>query len=82
MKVITISVTALDITRGNKGGSTNCPIARATRRCGRTKHVSVGATGITVGEGRYNLPKTAQRFVQDFDNELPVKPFSFKLRVK
>lgn len=92
LKGLEIDVTQRDINRGIPYDNCNCPIALAIRRVGKFKEndVSVEENVVEIGtyagilftepEARYALPKRAQTFVARFDNEEPVKPFSFVLR--
>ncbi len=77
MKVI---VTERDIKGANRCNSMRCPIARALHRAGK-KDWSVGSDECGDAEISVPLPKKAQKFIADFDNQQPVKPFSFNLRI-
>jgi lysophospholipid acyltransferase (LPLAT)-like uncharacterized protein len=82
-----IQVTQKDIDKGLKSTCYYCPVALAFKRkikseipCG----VAVNAKNIHHFHGkswdRYNLPKEAKKFIQRFDNDKPVKPFSFEIK--
>jgi len=84
MKII---VTQKDIDKGLKSTCYYCPVALAFKRkikseipCG----VAVNAKNIHHFHGkswdRYNLPKEAKKFIQRFDNDQSVKPFSFEIK--
>ena len=79
-----IEVTLKDIKNGVQGKCTLCPIALAFKRSTNFERVYVNCTSIGVlqyGKGLkiYKLPKKAQTFVNRFDRQEPVKPFSFEL---
>ena len=79
-----IEVTQKDIEKGFQGKCTLCPIALAFKRSTNFKRVYVNCTSIGVlqyGKGlkSYKLPKKAQTFVNRFDKNETVKPFSFEL---
>ena len=78
MKII---VTKEDIQNGRRENPYLCPIARAIKRqCKYTgRRVSVGCRVATVNYRTLDIPKSAQKFIDDFDNKKPVKPFSFNL---
>ena len=82
-----IKVTQKDIDKGLKSTCYYCPVALAFKRkikseipCG----VAVNAKNIHHFHGkswdRYNLPKEAKKFIQRFDNDQSVKPFSFEIK--
>lgn len=82
-----ITVTQKDIDKGLKSTCYYCPIALAFKRkikseipCG----VAVNAKNVHHFHGksweRYNLPKEAKKFIQKFDNDQPVKPFTFEIK--
>lgn len=80
--MITIKVTQKHIDRGDAGNSIWCPVARALigQIGGR---VRVGSTtfrrDIDLRAQRFPLPRSACRFIAQFDNHKPVKPFNFRI---
>lgn len=77
MKRVRIEVTAQDIRRGKKADPDHCPVARALRRAGLPK-AWAGDSHYGWGEetASWPLPKRAKRFIEAFDNGMPVRPFS------
>lgn len=79
-----VNVTATHITMGEIKDCEYCPIGWAIRE-GQEKPVSpnlkinVQEDYVTIDGIYYSLPKRAQSFIKKFDNEKPVKPFSFFL---
>ena len=72
-----IQVTKKDINKGIIEDVHYCPIARAVKRIvKKNAEVTVNGTSVTI-----TVPLTAQmqRFVEKFDNEEAVGPFSFTL---
>lgn len=84
-KFITINVTARDIKYGEPGKADQCPIQRAISRTkfGKLFHsILVGGSDILFDSRLWvNLPSPARYFVKDFDHDVPVEPFTFKLEV-
>lgn len=84
MKTI-IEVTQQDIDDGLKKGwkrrCNTCPIALAASRALGTECMASADWGITpVGTiTHYRLPDIAMEFIDAFDAELPVKPFTFEI---
>jgi hypothetical protein len=78
MKTITVNVTKWHISRGKQSEPNSCPIALAVKKYGMT---DVGTTSITCKGKEITMPKKAQSFVDRFDYDKPVKPFSFKLKI-
>lgn len=79
----TIEVTQNDIDDGVRGNCANCPVALAIGRAFKSRIVSVGAIArVHVWETDRTLyatfPENVYRFMGDFDNLYPVKPFSFE----
>jgi len=86
-RIKTIHVTKHDIAAGEPEEGNSCPIARAVARSFKKK---VGT--YFVHEDRISkdedydgptfgtLPQKAQLFIEKFDRERPVRPFSFVLR--
>ena len=74
-----IEVTQDHIDRGNQGDCEYCPIAIAIRATLKDYSISVGGTIFEYKNSYYKLPEKAMKFVQAFDNTLPVQPFTFEL---
>ena len=77
----TVKVTKRDIQRGERINSRKCPVALALRRL-TTRDIWVGIS--TIWERGFKrkevkLPKAAQVFIERFDDERAVKPFTFKI---
>lgn len=82
MKCKKIVVKKKDIKNGQPTPSF-CPIALASYRVfGPDAYISVDRSTIDINGEEYNLPKKAQRFVERFDDEGKVKPFSFCIRLR
>jgi hypothetical protein len=88
---ITVEVTAKDIERGMPRQSCECPVALALGRAVR-KQVAPRPLQITVGclqaimsvDGWWVealLPSDASAFINSFDHNEPVAPFTFKIEV-
>lgn len=84
-KSLRVEVTAEHIAAGAASNAFHCPVALACEAAGlrlaRVDGVNVGFDGGPEKRGSARLPVRASRFVDDFDNERPVKPFSFVLRL-
>ncbi len=81
-----IKVTKTGILNGVRGNSKCCPIARACVAAGlqdvRVGSRSVGFKHHKEGEWLNRwvvLPKKAQKFIEKFDDQKKVHPFTFKL---
>ena len=75
-----INVTQLDIQRGLPRLARKCPIARAIRRAtGYHLKVSVTTGRIIRGRRKSDLPRLAQDFIRNFDQDRPVTPIAFEL---
>lgn len=75
-----IKVTAEHIRRGLRGISFSCPISLALEDAG-IEELFVGKTVLfSFNKKEIPLSKEAQKFVYDFDNNLPIKPFEFELK--
>lgn len=82
-----IEVTKKDILNGERCNNCFCPVALAIKRAmnNELKHLSVNYKevwyqtneNVVVSE----LPVEAIKFINDYDNEQPVKPFNFTLKV-
>jgi hypothetical protein len=82
MKII---VTQKDIDKGVKSSCYECPIARAFKRKVKNKiryGFAVNSESIEHFTKDmwyiYALPKEAKKFIQRFDHDQPVKPFTFE----
>lgn len=92
-KIITVNVTARDIKYCRSGQSLECPVRRAISRTSYGKQfnrISVGwhlvnfylifgnkyVSGVSVP-----MPEKAEKFVNAFDRDQPVEPFTFTLEV-
>jgi len=77
-----IEVTAEDIAKGIPKVCAACPVALAIKRVtGRGASVMQLYIGFHDGSGWIDSPREVLPFVRAFDNEQPVKPFSFELDV-
>jgi hypothetical protein len=81
-----LNITALDLRKGLRKSLFQCPIARSARR----KFKGVSALVVTrytlairypadLCYTRYRLPKVAREFINAFDDQFSVEPFSFTL---
>jgi hypothetical protein len=90
---LVIEVTADDIASGKPGSPCQCPIALAAIRAlgefeGVLKAETAGALWIALYRdsidwepyATYSLPKDVVAFVELFDNDRPVAPFTFTAR--
>lgn len=79
-----IEVTQDDINSGRERNSDLCPVAKALGRY--VKLPSVGLWHIFYNtENKLkiaNMPRSVMRFIKKFDNNKPVKPFKFYLRLQ
>ena len=81
---ITVQVTAEDIAEGTPSSFSACPIALAVSRLfeNRTVRVTGGSIRVYADTGRdvlatYDVPWTAHRFINSFDNGEEVQPLTF-----
>lgn len=80
----TITVTQEDIQNGMPACNDACPIALAMQRVfGKEAHVGTMHFWPTAVEWpdapvEGDLPRSARKFVRDYDDGRPVKPFRFK----
>ena len=80
-----IKITKEDIYRGQSRSACNCPIAQALKRCTGIYNLSVGKQSAVYTKPRswtssaILLPIKVQQFIQKFDNNQEVKPFSFQI---
>ena len=79
-----VDVTSEDIAQGCPKDSAACPIARAVQRCTASLFVSVAAYIAIDDDDRsvvmYRLPPEARLFIEAFDHDEFVAPFSFEAR--
>lgn len=85
---VTVEVTQEDIDAGESGSYFFCPIARAVERL-LAKQTSAGVCAKRIDvrgtrngkfeKTRHSLPDVAAEFVQRFDEEKVVEPFTFTL---
>ena len=83
MKTKIITVTQKDIDSPIINRRLDCPVAKAINRAFKEKmgFASVGRTSIVLRAGdRYSLCKEASDFINRFDGEEEVEPFTFTLR--
>lgn len=91
-KTVVVKVTALDIKNGTPGHGDSCPIALALgrykddlRACRKPASWDVDTLGIDLAyedmPSHINIPAKAKKFIERFDAEMPVKPFSFRIRL-
>ena len=75
-----IEVTQEDIDRGVRKESCQCPIALALQRCTGYLWAAgpLEACRIGVADSDVEFPRDAKRFIRNFDDGLPVQPFSFE----
>lgn len=74
-----IEVTQEDIVNGLPGDCFRCAIALALFRY-TSLHFAVNEIGLQVeGDDIVEFPSSAQQFVIDFDDGVPVQPFTFNL---
>lgn len=73
-----VTVTQNHITDGKPGMFGSCPIALAIKDIA-TGYVSVSTHSAVYDSHVWSLPVEAQDFVNAFDNNWPVQPFSFDL---
>lgn len=83
---MTIHVTQEDIDKGTRGSFLACPIARAVKRQVGVRwaevsddHIRVADTALSGNVTRFRTPPEAADFINDFDSEEEVEPFSFEL---
>ena len=87
MKTVTIEVTQEDIDQGVPSHAHKCAVARAMSRSVDGAYSLCSFWGIHNPAGRGPCVHTAKhdeavtKFIQDFDNGKPVKPFTFTIEV-
>ncbi len=74
-----IEVTQRDISRGERGSITHCPVALAIKRATR-RGACVSNECASVGDEDIFLPARVGKFIEAFDARKPVKPFTFIMR--
>ncbi len=75
-----IEVTADDIANGKPGFSCECPIALALRRLfPDAGHIEVEMADVHIDYDMVELPDEARDFIEHFDAEDEVSPFSFEI---
>lgn len=67
-----IKILRVDIALGLPRSSHDCPIALACNRHFAEDDITVGPTSLFIKDTKYKLDKIGQKFVEDFDNDLPV----------
>ena len=81
--MIIINVTADDIVNGIRGKCVSCPVALAISKVFPKYFVVVRNTEVHLNHSALvqtiQLPNSAVNFIDDFDNNKPVEPFSFEL---
>jgi hypothetical protein len=75
---VKIKVTQDHINRGKAFNGGYCPVALAIRE--QTQNVSVNNREVRITGGCYHLPRSATRFITNFDRHKSVKPFMFLLK--
>jgi hypothetical protein len=85
--LLTVQVTAQDISEGKQKSCLWCPVAIASARAlslGDGRFVTVLPSAITIYERHLNArvatwrpPESVARFINDFDSDHPVEPFTF-----
>jgi hypothetical protein len=74
-----VYVRSLDIAFGKMYSGSNCPVALAMKRAFNTDKVIVGLHSARVNGGAVMLPAEAQQFIEKFDSNKHVEPFTFKV---
>ena len=82
-----INVTEEDIRMGLRANCCYCPIAIALKKAFKVKRVAVSPVAFSIGRLRIFVctlddNSNIANFIEDFDNEKPVKPFSFEIRIR
>ena len=86
MRAVEVTVTARHIDEGVPCTTTRCPVALAIMETVRPVRVDVqaGVINFGTGPGQYTAvvpPDEVTWFVDEFDDLLPVEPFTFTLEV-
>lgn len=77
---VKIEITKSDIKKGKKQQIDSCPIALAIKRKLKARNICVSdgvAFNLEGNEYWVDLPNKASYFIDNFDDGLKVKPFSF-----
>ena len=77
-----VNITQSHILSGRKGACRFCPIALALKDAFPESTVHVQGFYFTIDGVQFQSPKEVVNFISDFDSGLPVRPFSFELRMK
>ena len=75
-----INVTQQDIDNGLRCNQTHCPIAIAVYRCAALSF-AVYSINMRYKEFNIQLPASVQEFIESFDNNKEVQPFSFEVNL-
>jgi hypothetical protein len=85
-KQATLNITAMDLRKGLRKSLFRCPIARSANRKFKgasslvvTRHSLAVRYPTDLCYTSYRLPKVAREFINTFDDQGSVTPFSFKL---
>lgn len=70
------------IEHGKRANCDSCPIALALMEKNIWSSVSVSTTTAYFPNSCGYLPPAAKKFISNFDSGHPVKPFSFRIKVK
>lgn len=81
MKTKTITVTQQHIKMGVKHSFTKCPIALALKAQCAENRILVYRHYATVNDAAVRLPLIATAFIQDFDHQRGVEPFTFDVEL-
>ena len=76
------NVTPKDIREGIADNCIKCPVARSLARRFPNQGIYVSPYTIAIGDTYYLMPGIVKRFIEKFDNNEPVKPFSFLIDLK
>jgi hypothetical protein len=83
--MIRIKVTQEHINKGRRRACRQCPVALAIVEQTEFPNPWVGDTHVDLVTSpespSYKLPAEVQRFIDNFDNGKPVKPFAFNLKI-
>ena len=79
MKPIKVDVTRNCITAGLRSFATKCPVALAVMAATKSDICLIFYNCITTRHGAFKTPIKVQKFIHNFDQGRPVKPFTFTL---
>ena len=82
MKTIEVEVTERNIKQGLLGMEEYCPVALAIKRVTRLRNVFVGGGVIETEKWSVKMPVKVRKFIGRFDDEKPVQPFKFTLKIR